>query len=299
MPNPWPIKENPAMDSLRRREIEARAEAMLEEAQITRLPINPITLAGTLEIHVEAKDPGVGGASGWLVRVGESYAIVYATHIDSIGFQHFSVAHELGHFALAGHFEHVFRSGSAHQSHAGFQATDSIEREADYFAASLLMPKKLCKSLINRSRDGMAAVVNLANECNTSLTAAALRYAEIAGLPVGVVQCFNGRVEFCATYPLQMHVGWASPLKRSAKVPVGSATQRLSKDANAILRRTEESDSSEASDWFPTADRNAGLIEEVIGLGKFGRTLTILTLDPSVDGDEDETDDRWERPRFR
>lgn len=287
------------MDSLRRREIEARAEAMLGDAQVTRLPVDPIAIAQHLEIYVEAKPPEVAGASGWLVRVGEDYAIVYATHIDSIGFQHFSVAHELGHFAIDGHFEHVFLDGSEHQSRAGFQASDGIEREADYFAACLLMPKKLCKPLINRSQDGMVAVLTLAKECRTSLTAAALRYAEIGGVPVGVVQCFNGRVEFCATYPLQAHVRWARALMHDAKVPAGSATQRLSEDADAILRSLEDSDSSEACAWFPGADRNAGLIEEAIGLGRFGRTLTVLTLDPEDDEEEDKEDERWEEPRFR
>jgi Zn-dependent peptidase ImmA (M78 family) len=287
------------MDSLRRREIEARAEVMLDDAQVTDLPIDPISIARQQDIQVTAKPPEMAGASGWLIRVKENYGIVYATHIDSIGFQHFSVAHELGHFAIDGHFEHVFRGGSEHQSRAGFQATDAVEREADYFAACLLMPKKLCRPLINRSQDGLAAVINLANACNTSLTAAALRYAEIGRLPVGVIQCLEGKVEFCATYPLQAHVGWARPLMRNAKVPVNSATRRLSEDADAILRSLEDSDSSEAYDWFPGADRNAGLIEEAIGLGRFGRTLTVLTLDPEHNADDDEVDDRWEEPRFR
>lgn len=287
------------MDSLRRREIEARAEAMLIDAEVIALPIDPIAIAQKLKIHVEAKPPDVAGVSGWLLRVGDDYAIVYATHIDSIGFQHFSVAHELGHFAIDGHFEHLFSDGAAHQSRAGFHASDAIEREADYFAACLLMPKALCRPLVNRSQDGMAAVLRLASECRTSLTAAALRYAEIGGLPIGIVQCFNGRVEFSATYPLQRHVQWARPLMRNAKVPSESATRRLSEDANAVLHCAEDSDSSDASDWFPGADRNAGLIEEVIGLGGFGRTLTVLTLDPDSEEDEDDATDHWKEPRFR
>ena len=145
----------------------------------------------------------------------------------------------------------------------------------------------------------MAAVLHLASQCETSLTAAALRYAEIGQLPIGVIQARQGKVEFCATYPLQSHVGWARPLSRNANVPAESATQRLSQDIDAILRSGEDSDSCEAIDWFPSADSNAGLIEEVIGLGKFGRTLTVLTLDPDCIEDEDEVDDRWEEPRFR
>lgn len=288
------------MDSLRRRTIEAKAEELLREAGVTGLPINPIQLAEYLGIHVEAKPPTIKGASGWLIRSGDDFGIIYATHIDSIGFQHFSIAHELGHYMLDGHPEHVFRNSGEHASRAGFEATDDIEREADYFAACLLMPKHLCKPLINRSRDGMVAVLHLAEQCKTSLTAAALRYAEIGQLSIGIVQAYQGKVEFCAAYPMQAHVGWARPLTRHAKVPAESATHRLSQDRDAILRSDEDSDSCEAGDWFPGADRKAGLIEEAIGLGKFGRTLTILTLDAESTQDEDEEDDdRWEEPRFR
>ncbi|WP_425519315.1 hypothetical protein [Xanthomonas citri] len=48
-----------------------------------------------------------------------------------------------------------------------------------------MMPKSLCKSIVNKSGDGMVAVLSLAATCNTSLTAAALRYAEIGHLPTG------------------------------------------------------------------------------------------------------------------
>lgn len=287
------------MDSLRRRAIEAKAEDLLRETEVTSLPVNPIQIAECLGIQVTAKPSSIKGASGWLIRSGDEFGIVYATYIDSIGFQHFSIAHELGHYMLDGHPEHVFRNGIEHASRAGFEATDHIEREADYFAACLLMPKHLCKQLISRSHDGMAAVMQLANQCKTSLTAAALRYAEIGQLPIGIVQAYQGKVEFCAAYPMQAHVGWARPLMKNAKVPTDSATHRLSMDNNAILHGSEDSDSCDAGDWFPTADRNAGLIEEAIGLGKFGRTLTVLTLDPECTDDEDENDERWEEPRFK
>lgn len=287
------------MDSLRRRTIEAKAEELLRDAGITALPIKPAQLAEYIGIQVNPKPASIKGASGWLVRSGDEFAIIYATYIDSIGFQHFSIAHELGHYMLDGHPDHVFRNGAEHASHAGFEAVDAIEREADYFAACLLMPKELCRPLISRRRDGLEAVLHLAGECESSLTAAALRYAEIGQLPVGIVQAYQGKVEFCAAYPMQAHVGWARPLLRNAKVPAESATRRLSQDREAIMRGGEDSDSSDAIDWFPGADSNACVVEEVIGLGKFGRTLTILTLDPDATGKEDGDDDRWEEPRFR
>lgn len=49
----------------------------------------------------------------------------------------------------------------------------------------------------------------------------------------------------------------------------------------------EDSDSAEASDWFFGAKSGVYLTEEVIGLGSYGRTLTLLTLEEAED-DEDE-----------
>ncbi|MCM5601439.1 ImmA/IrrE family metallo-endopeptidase, partial [Xanthomonas hortorum] len=88
------------MDSYRRQQIEAKAQDMLNDAGVLALPINPMKIAAHLDIQVHAKPADSSGASGWLVRQGNDFAIIYATHIESPGFQNFSVAHELGHYCL-------------------------------------------------------------------------------------------------------------------------------------------------------------------------------------------------------
>jgi hypothetical protein len=62
-------------------------------------------------------------------------------------------------------------------------------------------------------------------------------------------------------------------------------------------------DSSRLSDWFDT-DGDAALDEEIIGLGTYGLTLTVLSsedLQKPQNDDEEETDEeaieRW-TPRF-
>jgi hypothetical protein len=175
---------------------------------------------------------------------------------------------------------------------------DPIEREADYFAACLLMPRHLCANLVSRSKDGIAAAISLAKACETSLTAAALRYTEIGHRPAGVVQCLDGKVEFCAIHPLRAHVGWATALPRNSKVPQESATARLAADPEAIQACLEDSENAEVSDWFSGARAGIYLDEEVMGLGRFGRTLTLLTVDPAdMKDDDDESDE--DEPRFR
>ena len=68
-------------------------------------------------------------------------------HIDNIGFQNFSVAHELGHYFLPGHIDAVLADGDVHESRAGFASGDRYEMEADHFAATLLMPRSVARRL--------------------------------------------------------------------------------------------------------------------------------------------------------
>ena len=107
-------------------------------------------------------------------------------HIDSVGF-HFSVAHELGHYYLPGHIDAVLSNSDVHESRAGFASGDRYEIEADLFAATLLMPRTLFTRAMSTAGDGLPAIEKLAEQCHTSLTATAIRYARCTREPVAVV----------------------------------------------------------------------------------------------------------------
>ena len=87
------------------------AEKVVKERAISALPVDPIVLAQDLGIEVVAKPASAQGVSGMLLRRGNAFGIAYATHIDSTGFQNFSVAHELGHYFLPGHVDAVLSNG--------------------------------------------------------------------------------------------------------------------------------------------------------------------------------------------
>ncbi len=96
-----------------------------------------------------------------LIRLNDQFCIAYATHIKSIGFRRFSVAHELGHYFLEGHVDAIFTDGPVHEFHAGFLSTVNYELEADHFAARLLMPNALFYSALRGVADGLAAIESL------------------------------------------------------------------------------------------------------------------------------------------
>ncbi len=138
------------------------------------------------------------GVSGLLLRHGNTFGIVYATHINSIGFRHFSVAHELGRYFLPGHIDAVLADDAdPHASHAGFASQDHYELKADHLAATLLIPRRLFTAAQRTAGEGLPAIEKLATRCRTSLTATAICYTRCTRDPVAVALSCGGRIDCC------------------------------------------------------------------------------------------------------
>jgi Zn-dependent peptidase ImmA (M78 family) len=90
-------------EKLARAEAESVAEQVLKDCKFSSLPICPFEIAKKKGIHVDAKQSSKPGVSGFLMRVGSSFGIAYASHIQNEGFIRFTVAHELGHYFLPEH----------------------------------------------------------------------------------------------------------------------------------------------------------------------------------------------------
>ena len=73
-----------------------KAEAFLRDEGITALPVDPFAIARSRDIEVKPKSDTTGGVSGMLLRHGNSFGILYSTHVKSEGFHRFSVAPRVG-----------------------------------------------------------------------------------------------------------------------------------------------------------------------------------------------------------
>jgi Zn-dependent peptidase ImmA (M78 family) len=287
---------------------EARAADVIQQHTISTLPVDPFVIAkneGILCWEFEAIAPGI---SGCLMKVGDRFGIFYSNRFSSDGFRRFTLAHELGHYFLQGHFEYLFPQGvEKHESESGFISDDRYEREADAFAAALLMPEGLFRSVAARVRPGLKAVETLSSQCGTSLTATAIRYARLSDDPITVVCSKDNRVQFAfmsEILKLRRNLTW---IKKNSGIPEGTATFRFNKDPNNIAQGKRISSSSSMDLWFDCGG-NLEVVEEVVGLGSYGRTLTVLWGESLTDpGEEEESEenelenmlpsDRWRQPR--
>jgi hypothetical protein len=276
------------------------AEKLVKEWGLT-LPIDPFAIAAEFKIAVAAKPASNPGVSGMLVRVGNEFAIAYATHIGNEPFQRYSVAHELGHYFLPGHPQAIFDARGIHESRAQFVSKDHYEMEADGFAAGLLMPRHLFFPALEGAGQGLAAVESLAAQCKTSLHATGIRYAQCTRDLAAVVVSTGDRVDHCFMSEALKGVDGIDWLRKRDLVPRLSATCAFNQDPVNVrtVQRVEET--SNLQDWFG-GKRRIAIDEDVIGLGNYGRTLTVL-YNISVPEHEEEQNEAtliesW-TPRFR
>ncbi len=274
------------------------AERLIREQEIKSLPVDPTAIAESLGILVEPKLTK-GGVSGMLVRAGDEFGIAYATHIESEGFKRFCIAHEIGHYRIPGHIDAVLAHGDIHESHAGFVQDDAYEREADHFAASLLMPGELFTKEMRLVGDGLQAIEDLADRCITSLPAAAIRYVKRAEVPVAMVISTGPRIDYCfMSAPLQEFGSLDWP-RKGQRLPGGSETDEFNSEPENIRAARRAEAEVNLRIWFG-GQREIPGIEEIIGLGRYGKTLTILSseIDADVEDEQDELEESW-TPRFR
>ena len=276
-----------------------KAEHFLRENGFITLPICPFTVAEHLEITVEPKPATMAGVSGMLIRHGDAFGILYATHIPSLGFQRFSIAHELAHYLLEGHPEALFASGNMHTSRAGFAARDPYEIEADHFAAGLLMPEHLFRAAMRRVGDGLEAIEELADKCVTSLTAVAIRFAQAVKEPAAVVVSTGPRIDYAFLSSAMQDFTDLTWPRKADFLPDGTVTERFNADPESVRSRRRESGEADLRTWFGTRRRIAAT-EEVLGLGEYGRTLTVITTDtlPDEEDEEEQLEKSW-TPRYR
>jgi Zn-dependent peptidase ImmA (M78 family) len=277
--------------------VSLQGEQVVRERGISAFPVDPVAIARDLDIEVVEK-PVREGVSGMLLRVGNSYGIIYARHIDNPGFERFSIAHELGHYFLPGHIDAVLSDSDIHESHAGFGSGDRYELEADHFAAAALMPREMFSAALRPVGDGIAAVEHLAGICRTSLTATAIRYTQCKSDPVAIVVSTGGSIDYCFMSNALKDYDGIDWIRKRQAVPRTSPTFAFNRDPDKVRRADRMEDRSDLQTWFG-GSRSIELREDIIGLGRYGKTLTVLHgIELPDDQDEGELTESW-TPRFR
>jgi hypothetical protein len=148
-------------------------------------------------LNLELREVDADGFDGSLIRAKDLPlgAIVVRQSIRETSRKNFTIAHELGHFLLPGHQEADAVCGSNDIGNWG-DASKALEREADEFAAELLMPASVVQPIIRSADPSLQTIEKIARQCGSSLSAAAWRYCDLTRERCAVVWSMHQRIQW-------------------------------------------------------------------------------------------------------
>jgi len=223
----------------------------VREVNLGDVPIDPYEVAKAHSILVIERQSE--GCDGCLLVEGETAAILVNAGIRVPERRRFTLAHELGHFAL--HRETIrFRRESLAEIEREFDM--GLEAEANAFASELLMPAESVDREFSRREPSFSVVDLMREHYRVSTTAAALRLTKRSHHACALVCIRDATIAWVAK----------SPEWREYYIPVGMPLHRYTVSA-AILAREHVPQRAErvaASYWAPEHryDEESELMEE-------------------------------------
>lgn len=148
------------------------AQSYLERYWNKQLPVDPVAIAQEAGVRVFL-NPEMGGLAGCFYD--ENGPTIEYNGRDPLVRQRFTIAHELGHFAL----RHGARFRDSTESFS-LSNYDPVETDANKFAAELLMPAAVVNGMIRTH--GITDFEVLASMFNTSAVAMKYRLKNLGWL---------------------------------------------------------------------------------------------------------------------
>lgn len=246
-----------------------RAEELIADLGISRpeeLDVEAIAFDSQVEVVYEAMTGCEASLVGYRDR-----AIATINPSGVRGRERFSVAHELGHWHL--HRGRSFKCRVDDPS-ANLSSERALEKEADNFAAHLLMPRPLfCPAVASLGKPTFQQLTRVAGDFETSVMATTLRLANINTQPV-IVLCYarDGR-------------RWAVPARDipkrwflNDKLDEDSFTYDLlhyGKECRGLSKQP-------ADVWFKNDDAGKYEVQEQCIGSADGTALVLLYLEPAM-----------------
>lgn len=188
----------------------------------------------------------------------------------------FTIAHELGHYYLPDHRQ-ALMDGKSHDCLIGFISDKASEKQADAFSASLLIPRRLLQSHIDkRGMMTLQSIREMARSLDVSLPCAVIRYVQYAAEACGVVVSEAGKVKYYIASDEMNAIGYRY-MARQTDVPRKSKAWEL---LSAARHLQIEGMKTESSLWYSARPQATDLWEDSISLGYSDQVITLLSVEP-------------------
>lgn len=238
--------------------------------------------ATVLEEHLD-------GMEAQVVSLGQEAIITISTTVKNHRRRRFAIAHELGHLEMHRGETSVSLCVAADINGwkvGGKNRVFNREREADLFAAALLLPERFFKPLCQSFTPSFDLIENLSNRFDTSLTATAKRYMDFCSEACVIVYAADGVI--------RGYTPSAEFKRLGIVIPVGESLDPYSLAASAfqsgeVPKAMEQVD---ASCWFCSGPfrRDALIQEHSRGMPGYNSVLTLLWIDEDIHPDDTDDD---------
>jgi len=253
-------------------ELDQLAEMYVQHAGIKSPPVDPgFWCSDKEQIHVHVADLR-GECDGLLTFRNGKFHLFYAPDKNK---GRFTFAHEVGHYLIEEHHAAIRAGAGPAKCLTGFISDKEIEKEADSFAAGLLLPRFLFRQ--SCPDPNFRDISRVADAFDVSLTATTLRTIAFTHVRSALVVTVDGRIKWYHASEDMVRSGvWAA--KIGAPPPVNSKTASILRDLPLQSPQPIEGGECWASDWFKCFSGDPQLWEEVFPLPAYGQILTLLTF---------------------
>jgi len=167
--------------------------------------------------------------------------------------------------------------GGAHGSVTEFQSQRLVEREADSFAAGLLMPEYLLRRVVNRNPPAMELVKEATAEFHVSLTSMLIRWVQLCDFPCAVASVRDATIEWGYCSPGFKGAG-AFRIRRGDAVSSRNAKEFIEQDEGFAVFR-EGDGYSDVSRWIAADEQRLIVAEHYLVIPSTRQMLVFLTAD--------------------
>jgi hypothetical protein len=261
------------------------AERIVKDLGIAAPPVSPFRILRSEKRRITACGDDFGDAfDGRLEYQRPRFLLFYNTKYDAwphSGEHHpkvnFTVAHELAHFFLDAHRNYLKHGGRPHGSQTEFVSDNNSEREADAFAAGLLMPTFLADAVVNHGPPTLEAVKNGRGVFEVSLTSMMVRWVQVSNFPCAMCSVRNGAIEWGFTSEAFKKAG-AYRVNRGEKVTSRGACKFLAADP-ALSRYREEEGWGGVEAWLAWERGRLDVVEHYVAIPSVKQVLVLITAE--------------------
>lgn len=239
-----------------------RARKLVNTVNPTTIPVAVESYAAHVGAIIRPQTDLGPDESGWSFESGGKHFICINAN-EQEERQRFTVCHELAHIVLELPSEH---KALPYWSYIKRPLNEIL---CDVFAAELLLPFHLFKSIADKEEISFATLDDLAGLFMASNMATGSRFAAVISAPCVFVLSEQGKVRYASRSTALHEVNaWIPP---RTDLPYGSVSERV--------RAGKDCDSPEEVDadiWFSEWERGGILLEEARHLNRWDQTLTLL-----------------------